>query len=103
MKTIILVFAALIAVHAITAQTPAERKDLQRDVARERSKRHAVARDLAHRNIAGAKADHRAAKSYHREVHRDVRNIHARQARKARRHASAHKRHIQHHRRRKHH
>ena len=102
MKTIILIFAVLVSALAVNAQTPAERRDLHRDLARERNKRHEVARDLAHGNVAEARADHRAAKTYHREVHRDVNSIHARQARKARHHALAHRRYVQHHHRRKH-
>jgi hypothetical protein len=102
MKKAIFMFAAFVFTLAAMAQTPAEKRDLHHDQAKERGKRHEVARDLARGNAGEAKADHRAAKAYHREVHRDVHNIHARQARVARQHAYAHRRYVHRHHRRRH-
>jgi hypothetical protein len=102
MKKAFFMFVAFVFTLAAMAQTPAEKRDLHHDLAKERNKRHEVARDLARGNLGEAKADHRAAKAYHREVHQDVHNIHARQARKARQHAYAHRRYVHKHHRRRH-
>lgn len=82
MKQLLLLATGLVFAGAVMSQTPAQKRDLNKDLNRERSKRDEVTRDLATGNVREARADHRAAVAAHREVHRDVRNIHDQQVRR---------------------
>ena len=77
MKRVYFILAALIVGFAMRAQaTPAEKQDLRNDMAKERVKRHEVAKDILTHQPEKARADNRAAIADHKEVHRDIRNIH---------------------------
>jgi hypothetical protein len=112
MKRVYFILAAIaITVTAMAQPTPAEKRDLRNDIAKERTKRHEVARDVLRGEPEKARADHNAAIAYHKEIHRDVHQIHHREAVQARnrphvvvvrhhyRHPRYH-RHYVHHRRR---
>jgi hypothetical protein len=113
MKKVYFILAALAITAAVMAQaTPAEKRDLRNDIAKERIKRHEVARDVLRGEPEKARADHNAAVAYHKDIHRDVRQIHHREAVRARNHPHVvvvrhhyyhhprHHRHYVHHRRR---
>ena len=98
-----LLMALVFGAAAIAQETPHERAVVRNDIAREREKRHEVARDILRGEPARARADHRAAVAYHRQAHRDIRQIHHRQVRRARyhphvRHHYVHRRHYPRHR-----
>jgi hypothetical protein len=102
MKTIYGLLAALIISATAMAQpTPQEKNVLRRDLAKERNKRHEVARDVLRGEPGKAKADHRAAVAYHRKIHQDARQIHNNDAqraeyRRARQHSYARRHHYRH-------
>jgi hypothetical protein len=76
MKKVYFILAALFIGTSMMAQaTPQEKRDLHNDLAKERSKRHEVAKDVLLGEPAKARADNRAAIAYHKDVHRDVRHI----------------------------
>ncbi|MFT3937082.1 MAG: hypothetical protein QM726_25875 [Chitinophagaceae bacterium] len=92
------VTALFISAMAMAQATPHEKEVLRNDVARERDKRHDVARDLFHGNPERAKEDHRAAVAYHKKAHRDARIIHHNAVRRAKaRHYARRHHHYRHH------
>ncbi len=82
MKQLFFALAALVFAGTAIGQTEAQKRDLNKDLTRERVKRDEVARDLARGNVREARADHRAAVAAHKEVHRDARNIRYQQGRR---------------------
>lgn len=99
-----LLMALVIGAASMAQATPHEKAVVRNDIAREREKRHEVARDIIHGQPAEARADHRAAVAYHEKARRDARQIHPRQVRRTRfhphpvRHHYRHRRHYVHHR-----
>ncbi len=91
-----LLMALVIGAAAIAQATPHEKAVVRNDIAREREKRHEVARDILHGQPAEARADHRAAVAYHRQAHRDIRQIHHRQVRRYHPHVRRHYVHRRH-------
>ena len=76
MKKVFFIVAALVFSSAMMAQaTPQEKREVKNDLARERDKRHEVARDILNGEPAKARADNRAAIAYHKEAHRDMNHI----------------------------
>lgn len=102
--------ALIIGATAFAQPTPAEKRDLKNDLAKERHKRHEVARDILLGEPGKARADNDAAIAYHREIHRDIHRIHQHDVERARnrphvvvRHHYYHHRHYRHHRHYPHH
>ena len=108
MKRVYGLLAALIIGATAMAQATAHEKEVVRnDIARERNKRHEVARDILTGQPERARADHRAAVAYHERTHRDIRQVHHNSVRRARYHPHYvrrhHYRHYRHHRPIRHH
>ena len=105
MKKVYFLLAALVISATMMAQgTPQERQDVKNDLAKERVKRHEVARDIFRGEPEKARADNRAAIAYHKEAHRDMRHIQQVHRRRVHPHHPVvvvhHRRHYRHHPRR---
>ncbi|HTL07191.1 MAG TPA: hypothetical protein VL307_03000 [Chitinophagaceae bacterium] len=93
MKTMYCLLAAMLIYVAGMAQaTPHEKAVLKNDIAKERARRHAVAKDVLTGQPARARADHRAAVAYHKKIHRDAKQIHQNDVNRARQRHYARKR-----------
>jgi hypothetical protein len=103
MKKVYFLLAMLVISATIMAHgTPQDKQDLRNDLAKERVKRHDVAKDIFRGEPEKATADNRAAIAYHNAAHRDARHIEQIDRRRMHRHHPVvihHRRHYPHHRR----